>query len=152
MENNTVVLGLGNTLMHDEGIGVVLIRHFQSHSADFPHVEFIEASTGGLSILHFLAGKTKAVLIDCAQMNTVPGTIKRFEPEDIESIKELTHYSLHEVDIMKVIEMAKQLGQCPDEVIIFGIEPEKIELAEGISDTLKSRIYDYIAFIAKDLQ
>ncbi|MHC4466749.1 MAG: hydrogenase maturation protease [Planctomycetota bacterium] len=113
MKKETIVLGLGNPLMSDEGIGVYIINEFLKQKDKFPLVDFIDAGTAGLSVIHLLAGRKKAVFIDCAYMETLPGKIKRFTPEDVKSVKSLLHHSLHEADLLKIIECAKQLNQCP---------------------------------------
>jgi len=123
MKKETIVLGLGNPLMGDEGIGVKLIEILKSVSADFPEADFVDAGTGGMSLLHLIAGRKRAVIIDCAIMGEKPGTIRRFSPDEVKTVKQLRHLSLHEVDILKVIELARRLEECPEEIIFFGIEP-----------------------------
>ena len=81
--NDVIVIGLGNPLLSDEGIGVHLIRKLSEHQDKFPSVEFIDAGTGGMNVLHLIANRKKAVIIDCAKMGRKPGTIKRFEPADV---------------------------------------------------------------------
>ncbi len=147
----TIVLGLGNPLMGDEGIGQAVIKKLQTRQTEFPNAEFVDAGTGGMNILHLIAGKDKAVIIDCALMQTAPGTIKRFTPEQVQSVKKLTHRSLHEADILKVIDLAGQLGQCPDEIVFFGIEPQALELREKLSPALNDRLDEYAEQVAKEL-
>jgi hydrogenase maturation protease len=151
MKKNIAVLGLGNPLMADEGIGCFLIQQFQSKADEYPLVDFIDAGTGGMNILHLIEDRHKVILIDCAYMGTKPGTIKRFTPDKVSTVKKLAHQSLHEADILKILALAKQLDQCPDEIIIFGIEPESIKLEQKLSDTLIKKLDDYIACITKEL-
>jgi len=151
MTKNTIVLGLGNPLMGDEAIGVKLIELLQSASGDFPEVDFIDAGTGGMNILHLLANRNKAIIIDCALMNQPPGTIKRFTPDEVQSVKNLAHLSLHEVDVLKVIELARSLGECPEQITFFAIQPESIEQRMSLSESLAGRLADYVQTIKKDL-
>ena len=152
VKKKILVLGLGNPLMADEGVGCRIIERFLAQADKFPAVDFIDAGTGGLSILHLLAGRNKVVIIDCAYMDLSPGTIKRFTPDDVQSVKKLAHLSLHEVDIIKVIDLAKQLGQYPDEVIIFGVEPKIIEQRQNLSEVIIEKLDDYIAVISAELK
>lgn len=157
MAKNTAVIGLGNRLISDEGIGVHLVRILKERQPaglceeQFPEVDFIDAGTGGMSILHIIAGRDKVVFIDSAKMGHSPGTIKRFLPAQAESVKKMTHLSLHETDLLQIIEMSKRLGQRPEQIVIFGIEPEKVEPGEKLSNTLSRNISEYIALISKDL-
>jgi hydrogenase maturation protease len=147
--NDVVVIGLGNLLLSDEGIGIHLIRRLSERQDKFPLVEFIDAGTGGMNVLHLIANRKKAVIIDCAKMGKKPGTIKQFEPADVQTIKKLTHFSLHEADILRIIELSRQLGECPNQIAIFGIEPESLELGQNLSKTLSDRIDLYIDTISK---
>lgn len=146
-----VVIGLGNLLLSDEGIGGHLIRKLSEHRDKFPSVEFIDAGTGGMNVLHLIANRKKAVIIDCVKMGKKPGTIKRFEPTDVQTTKKMSHFSLHEADILQIINLSRQLGECPDKIVIFGIEPESLELGQKPSKTLSDRIDNYSLDICKEL-
>jgi hydrogenase maturation protease len=151
MKKQTIVLGLGNPLMSDEGIGIFFINKLSEYSGKYPSVDFIDAGTGGLNILHLLEGRNKAVFIDCANMGVQPGTIKRFSPDQVKSVKQLAHQSLHEQDLIKIIEMAKQLDQCPKEIVIFGIQPKNVSFGQSLSEELEKNIDNYISVICKEL-
>jgi hydrogenase maturation protease len=152
MQKPVVVLGLGNPLMGDEGIGVRIIEILQSEAQSYPNAEFIDAGTGGLSILHMISGRQKAIIIDCALMGEEPGAVRRFSTDDVKTTKKLAHQSLHEADIIKVIEMSRQLGEGPDEVLFVGIEPESITERLSLSDTLENKIDEYADAVRKALE
>ncbi len=137
--------------MSDEGIGVEIIEKLQSACGNHPQADFFDAGTGGLSVLHFISGREKAVIIDCALMGTAPGTIKRFTPDDVKTVKKLAHLSLHEADIIKIIELAKELDQCPEEVVFFGIEPVKIAHGIGLSDIILNQMDNYVRLISAEI-
>jgi hydrogenase maturation protease len=160
MKKAVIVIGLGNTLMSDEGVGVRVVqrlldfaglRRAQS-SRRFPLVDFIDAGTGGMSILHFIRGKDKAIFIDCARMGEKPGVIRKFTPQEIKSTRVLAHQSLHEADLIKVIDLAGQLGQCPAQIVIFGIEPELVELGAELSKTLAGKLEHYVSVVCRELE
>ncbi len=152
MEKSVVVLGLGNPLMADEGIGVYLIERLMASAAEYPAVDFVDAGTGGLSILYHIEGRRKAIVIDCAFMDEPPGKIRRFTPDQVQSTKVLAHQSLHEADLMRIIAMARELGQAPGEIIIFGIQPERVAPAIGLSPTLTERIDEYVSMLLHELR
>lgn len=151
MAKNVIVLGLGNILMSDEGIGVRIVERLQKQASKFPDVEFIDAGTGGMNVLHLIANRTKAVIIDCALMGQAPGTIRRFTPDDVKSVKQIGHFSLHDVDILKVLEISRQLDECPSQVVIFGIEPAKIEQGDTLSPILAARMDEYAQAVISKL-
>ena len=150
-KKDVVVIGLGNVLMSDEGIGVRLVRILSSQQDKFPLVDFIDAGVAGMSLLHLVANRKKVVIIDCAKMETTPGIIKRFALDEVQSVKKLSQFSLHEVDILQVINLSKQLGECPEQILFFGIEPESIAMGQKLSKTLSDKIDFYTAEICKEL-
>jgi hydrogenase maturation protease len=152
MKKKTIVLGLGNPLMGDEGIGIKLIEKLESASGNFPEADFVDAGTGGMSLLHLLSGRKRAVIIDCCIMGQTPGTIRRFGADEVKSVKQLAHVSLHEADVLKIIELAKRLGDCPEEIVFFGIEPAVIEGRIGLSDVLSEQLDHYAAEVTSALR
>jgi hydrogenase maturation protease len=149
---STIVIGLGNPLMRDEGVGVLLV---QKLSAEFPgrgDVEFYDGGTGGMSLLYKIENRHKLILIDCAKMGEPAGTIRRFTPDQVRSVKQLGHFTLHEVDILKVLELAAQFGDAPEEVVLFGIEPQSLELGPDLSKPLADQFENYLAMIGKELE
>jgi len=111
----------------------------------------IMTADAAMYLLHTIAERKKVILIDCCLMGTDPGTIRRFTPDDVNSVKKMAHLSLHEVDILKVIELAKKIGQCPDDIVILGIEPVAIEQQMYLNETLQKRIPEYIEVIRAEL-
>lgn len=152
MKNPVVVLGLGNPLMADEGIGIHLIERLMEMAAQYPGVDFVDGGTASFSVLHHIEGRRKAVFIDCALMDAEPGTLKRFTPQDVRTTKTLAGQSLHETDLLRILSLAEQLDQAPQEVVIFGIQPEQIAPGQSLSDTLSSRFDDYIRQILSELR
>lgn len=151
MKKAVIVIGLGNTLMSDEGVGVRVVQRLLDFAGEFPLVDFVDAGTGGMSILHLIRGKDKAIFIDCAKMGEKPGSIRKFTPQEIQSTKVLVHQSLHEADLIKIIDVAGQLDQCPAEIIIFGIEPHDIKPDCELSKILVGKLDGYVTMVRKEL-
>ncbi len=150
--NDIVVCGLGNPLLTDEGAGIYVIQELIARSDQQPYVDFIELGSSLMSVVHAIAGRQKAVLIDCALMKEPPGTIKRFTPNEVSSIKNLAHFSLHEGDLLGALELSRNLDECPENVVIFGIQPESIEPGQGLSPTLYERMSYYLEVISSELE
>jgi len=138
--------------MADEGIGIDLVERLAREAGRYPTVEFIDAGTGGMSVLHRIEGRRKAILIDCAYMGEAPGTLRRFTPDEVRSTKVLAHQSLHEADLLRVLTLAEQLGQAPGQVVIFGIQPQVVEVRQGLSGVLLRRVEHYLAEIRSELE
>jgi hydrogenase maturation protease len=153
----TLVAGLGNPLMADEGIGVLLVQKLAHLSQNqsisgCDDVEFYDGGVGGLSLLYKIENRQKVILIDCAKMGTAAGTIRRFRPDEVRTIKTLSHFSLHEMDILKVLALAEQLGNAPSEVVIFGIEPKIIAYDSHLSDIIQQNISRYMDDILNEIK
>lgn len=147
----TVVVGVGNTLMSDDGIGPCVIEAMREKLAGREDVELVDAGTGGMNVVHAIAGRDKAVIVDCALMGAKSGAIKRFTPEEARSVKHVSAVSFHDIDIFKVLEVSSQLGERPGEVVLFGIEPETIERGMGISDALEKHMAEYVGAIEREI-
>lgn len=146
----TLIICLGNPLMRDEGIGIRLASEFSVHLADNPDVEVLDLGTGGLSVIHAIAGREKIVFVDCAIMGQSPGLMLRFTPEQVRSKKVRMRYSLHEGDLLNTLELSRRLGECPDDIVIFGIEPKEIAHGEGLTSELENNIRQYVQTILQE--
>lgn len=145
-----LIICLGNPLMRDEGIGIRLATELSVHLTDNPDIEVLDLGTGGISVIHAIAGRKKVVFVDCAIMEKSPGCMYRFTPEQANSKKVQMRYSLHEGDLFNSIELSRNLGECPDNIIIFGIEPKEITHGEGLTSELENNIQQYIQIIMEE--
>jgi len=146
----TVIIGMGNPLMSDEGIGIhVIARLQQTILADC--TDILDLGTSGMRALHELEGRDMVVFVDCALMGTEPGTIRRFTPEDVETMKIQPRLSLHEGDLLNTIALARRLGTAPERIVIFGIEPEAIDPGETLSPALAARLDHYVATVRDEV-
>ena len=148
----TLIICLGNPLMRDEGIGIRLASELLVHLADNPDVEVLDLGTGGLSVIHAVAGREKIIFIDCEIRGQAPGLMLRFTPGQVRSLKVRMRYSLHEGDLLNTLELSRRLGECPDDIVIFGIEPKEIAHGEGLTSELENNIQQYVQTILEELE
>jgi hydrogenase maturation protease len=146
-----LVICLGNPLMKDEGIGTRLALPLQESLDDNPDIEVLDLGTGGLSIMHAIIGRKKVVFVDCAIMGREPGTIQRFTPQDVRTTRTRMRYSLHEGDLLNTLDLSHRMGECPEDIVIFGIEPKAIAHGRGLTDELEQNITKYVRIILKEL-
>jgi hydrogenase maturation protease len=106
-------------------------------------VDVIDLGTGGLAVVHEMAHRPKVIFVDCALMDEAPGTLRRFTPDEVVTRKIQTRLSLHEGDLMQSIALSRQLGECPPEIVIFGIQPKRVEMGESLSNELQARLSEY---------
>lgn len=146
-----VAIGLGNILMSDEGIGVRLVRALAARPGQLAAVDFLDLGCGGLAIIHALRGRQSAVIVDCANMNAPPGSIRRFVPDQAISMKNNPGFSQHEGDLLDILSLTRQLADPPVNVIIYGIQPASLELADKLSTVLAGRFDEYLQLIKEEL-
>lgn len=147
-----LVGGLGNPLMGDEGTGVHLVRLLAGR-ADRPEwADFVDLGSSMMNVVHAMANRETAVLIDCAFMGEAPGTMRGFSPDGVRSTKCLAHLSLHEGDLAAALSISRQLDEYPGTVIIFGIQPEQVTAGHGLSSALQERCEDYCRTIFHALE
>jgi hydrogenase maturation protease len=137
--------------MGDEGIGIRLVAELAALAEHFPDTEFLDLGTSGMAVVHALAGRRKAILLDCAFMREAPGTLRRFAPEEVRSSKSVRGFTMHEGDLLQFLELASALGDAPEEIIIFGIEPEQVAPGMGLSETLEAKVGEYVEAVRGEL-
>ena len=139
-----MIIGLGNPLMRDEGVGIRVVERIRDDSRLPADVEVLDLGTGGLAILHAIEGRERAVFVDCAMMDEPPGTMRRFTPDEVRTRKAGLRLSLHDGDLIGTLEIARNTGGCPDDVVVFGIQPKIVEPGEGLSPELGQGIDRYV--------
>jgi hydrogenase maturation protease len=136
--NRIAVIGLGNLLMKDEGVGLVAVSSMQrmwKHGG----VDFVPAGTPSMSLLHHFDGRKKLIFVDGGRCGVETGAFRRFHANEVRSVKEQKRRSLHEFDLIKLIECAEKIGLVDDtEIVIYCIEILDMELGEELSEKVTS--------------
>jgi hydrogenase maturation protease len=126
-----LVLGVGNLLLKDEGIGIHFVQAFQKHDLP-PNVEATEGGARGIDLLPLFEGRKLVVIVDCARMDETPGTIRTFTATEIIQNKS-GGFSVHGMSLANTLDLGQRLGALP-EVVVVGIEPEIVDIGIGLSD------------------
>ena len=145
-----VIVGVGNLLLKDEGVGVHVAHKLQK-MALAPGVEVFDGGVAGIGLLDFFQEAGKVLLIDAADMNLEPGAVVRFTPEDIRFQSGELRLSAHDVGVMEVLELAKALGQCPSEVVIIGIQPKEISWGTDLTPEVEASIPRVVEMVLREI-
>lgn len=138
-ENKIIVLGIGNLLLKDEGVGVHLLKELEEENLP-SSVELVDGGTSTLNILPLLKGARKIIVIDAMKAGDEPGSIYRCCPKDLIPAPDAP-MSLHHIDFLQALKMAKLLGyDLEDQTIIYGVEPEEISWEIGLSPRIKNKM------------
>ncbi len=151
MAARTVIIGIGNLLLKDEGVGIHALREIREKTLP-PGVEVLDGGTVGIGLLELLPGAGKVIFIDAAEMGLPPGTVVRFTPEEIRSEPKTARFSAHEVGLMDVLELAGALGQSPQEVVIIGIQPKEVSWGTDLSPEVQASLSRVVEIVIKELE
>ena len=137
------LIGLGNYTAFDDSIGVRVIEHVAAH--DLEHgFRAIDLGANPLNLVAYLdPGTTAILMIDAARMGLAPGEFRCFRPQEVESDKALGGLTTHESDVLRVVELARQVGQYLPPLLFFGIEPALVQNGVGLSEVLATRLTTY---------
>lgn len=120
MNGNVLIMGIGNLLLGDEGVGVHAVRGLAERDLP-PGVDVLDGGTAGADLIDHMAGRAKVVVIDAADGDGPPGTVYRCEAEEL--LGQRGALSLHEFGLTDSLRMASQLGCAPERVVILGVQP-----------------------------
>ena len=135
------VIGIGNPLRKDDGIGIVLLEKLVEIKDDLPDdIEYIDGGTGGMNLLHLFARFDIVVFIDAVNFGGEIAESKFFNSEDVISKNIQIKISTHGSDILKIIQLSKKLGENPDEIFIFGVQPQDMTPGTRLSHEIQENI------------
>ncbi len=140
--NKVVIIGVGNLLLMDEGIGVHVINELEKQKLP-QNAGIYDGGTGGFKLIDLIHGVRMVIFIDAVDTCKAPGAITTFKSEDVRSIYHKKKYSLHDTDLMEVIKMTELLDN-PPEIEIVGIQPKAINYGTTLSKELTDSMPDII--------
>lgn len=133
--SQTLIIGLGNELLGDEGVGVHGVRSLRQEKLP-ENVEAIEVGTAILDALEYLESADRIIILDAMKGGSSPGTIYKVQLADCKEKTAIA--SMHGFDIFRVMALS-QVSKVPP-VTVFGVEPEKIdwslELSPAVSESM----------------
>jgi hydrogenase maturation protease len=137
-----IIIGIGNLLLMDEGIGIHVINELEKHKLP-ENVDICDGGTGGFKLIDLMHEAKRVIFIDAVETGKAPGTITTFKSKDVRSIYPKKKYSLHDTDLLEVIKMVELLGN-PPEIEIVGVQPKTINYGTTLSKELRDAIPDII--------
>ncbi len=145
-----VVVGLGNVLLGDEGVGVRVVEALSKRTLP-SWVEVVSGGVAGHRLIEWLEGAHKAVIVDAAQMRKPPGTVVRFRPEEVTSRRVSARLSLHEGDLLGTLKLAESLGIRPQEVVVYGVQPARMDPGMTLSPEVLRAVPDVVAHVLDEV-
>jgi len=145
----TLVIGLGNPLRGDDGVGVRVAQMLATQALP-PDVEVVDGGTQGLGLVNLMEGRRRVILVDAADVGRAPGEFVRFTPDEVRLLGDEAHLSVHAGGLRDALLLAQALQVLPDEVIIFGVQPAHLEWDSALSPEIEATLPDLIAAVLEE--
>ncbi len=134
MSRKALVLGLGNTLLGDEGVGVHSVNRLKQQEPPLDDVELMDGGTQSFTLAGPIEEADSLIVIDAAQLGRAPGTIRVYEGRDMDRfVANSRHKSVHEVTLFDLLVIAHLSGDLPPQRALIGIQPERIDWSDTLS-------------------
>ena len=145
-----LVLGVGNELLSDEGIGVHTIKELSKRELP-PEVEIMEGGTDGFGLIHIITDTDRLIVIDSVKGGGEPGTLYKFDIKDAPKTPDLFKTSIHQIGILEVINLSNLIGKTPETTVI-GVEPKSILTSMELTNEIQAKIPRVIELILEEIE
>jgi hydrogenase maturation protease len=145
-----VVLGLGNMLMADDGLGLAALAHLQDEWFVPPQVELVDGGTWGMNLLPIIESTDRLLILDAIDAGGPPGSIVELRDAAVPRMLS-TKLSPHQIDLREVLALAGLRGTLPGELVALGIQPARIEMSTELSPIVQSGMGELVEAAARTL-
>jgi hydrogenase maturation protease len=135
-----LVVGVGNTLLQDDGIGIHVANSLRDDSRTPPHYEVIDGGTIGLALLPDVEDADTLVIVDAADIGEAPGTVRVFLDEEVDEHLSGKRRSVHEVAVVDLLSAASIRGARPRHCALVAVQPESIDWGLELSPDVQAAI------------
>ncbi len=145
------VIGIGNTLMTDEGVGVHIVNALIKNYTFAPRIELIDGGTAGMELLQFFQDNEKIIIVDAVNFDQEPGFIGSIENDDI--LTRLNNkLSMHHLGITDVLSSLQLTGGKANEIFLLGIQPKSLDLSMELTPEIAQKTDKMISIILQKLK
>ena len=124
--HSIAVVGIGNNLLQDDGVGIHALQYFEQHHAD-DSVRCLDAGTVGLALMDRLSNLHGLVAVDAMRLGKPPGTVTVLEGNAMDRHLRNHHGSVHELGLSDILDALRLCGDLPAYRALVGIEPEQMD-------------------------
>lgn len=146
--DETLILGIGNTLLTDEGAGIHALNHLQTSHPDIPDLTFIDGGTLSFTLAVWIEDCANLIVFDATQLDQAPGTVKTFVGTEMDEFLGKNKCSAHEVGLLDLMDMARLTESLPENRALIGIQPEQMgwgmEPTTAVNDALDTAVAEAI--------
>ncbi|MGC8874809.1 MAG: hydrogenase maturation protease [Chloroflexia bacterium] len=146
-----LILGLGNPWWRDDGVGPAAVEALGRHPLP-PGVELLDGGTGGLALLDCIAGREHLLVIDAADLEEAPGTVRRILLEEAVLQRNDGTLSFHQAGLAEVLDLARRLDLAPRNVYLFVVQPARLEPGQGLSVEVQAGLAELLDLVCRTLE
>jgi hydrogenase maturation protease len=147
----TLVVGTGNLLLSDDGLGIHAIRRLQEVAQLPEEVQILDGGTLGLDLLHYLEGVSHLLIVDALETGQPSGAITRLSGEEVPAYFALK-MSPHEIGLPDMLFAAKLRDLYPPEVVIWGAQPGTVEVGLDLSPPVADQVDVLVSNVLGELR
>lgn len=148
---SVLVLGIGNLVMGDDGVGVLVAQRIQQEYRFGDNVEVMDGGTLGLDLLPKLENITNLVLIDAVETGHKAGTCVRLYGQELPIALE-TKVSPHQMGLKDLLAVSELMGHSPKEMVLIGIQPGSLEMEIGLTPEVNAQLETLISNVLNELR
>ncbi len=146
------VIGIGNPLRSDDGIGIILLEKLKEKKKDLPgNVDLLDGGTGGFNLVHDLSKYEKVIILDAVNINKKPGETSFLNFKDIKSENKKTNLTTHFNNFFEIIDLSEKLDELPHEMYLYAVQPKDLSYVEGLSNLISKKIDFYLREIKEKI-
>ncbi|MCL4865475.1 MAG: HyaD/HybD family hydrogenase maturation endopeptidase [Gemmatimonadales bacterium] len=145
MTEPILVLGLGNPVMGDDGVGLAALEQLRAGFLLPKDVELADGGTWGMRLLPMLQDHDRVLFLDAIAAGKPPGTLVRLDGDAIPRGIGVGKLSPHQVDLQDVLAAATLLGRVPSQMVALGLQPERVEMRVGLSPAVEAQVDSLVA-------
>lgn len=136
----TLVLGIGNTLLSDEGVGIHVIEHLRDGAADTSGLELLDGGTLSFTLAGAIGAHPRLVVVDAARLDGPPGSVAVFEGEAMDQRLRSGLQSVHEVGLADLLDIARLTDTLPARRALVGIHPQSLDWGDEPSPPVAAAV------------
>jgi hydrogenase maturation protease len=136
----TLVLGIGNNLLTDEGIGVHVINHLIEHYPQVNNITYLDGGTLSFTLAEPIAEHDNLIVVDAARLKADPGHVKLLLGNDMDQYLSGNRESVHEVSLMDLLDIARLSDTYPNNRALIGIQPASIDWGDHPTEAVAQAI------------
>ena len=151
LSQEIAVIGVGNILLKDEGVGARVVNAIKQRYAFSPSVEIIDGGTMGLDLLPVFEGRDKILIVDAVDFGKEPGYIGIIENDNIPSVLN-SKLSVHHINLSDVIFASKLMDILPSQICLVGIQPKSLDVGLDMTDEINEKLDVLIETVIEKLK